>query len=160
MLYRQKYGVKLIVSLLASAICFNVFPKYKIDTLCAYGLSFFERHLTKVVFETENKLTSFLDSTGYKTSRVSKDMSVKPDFRRSVYFAFAGWPCKITNIIEKNDSLIVIYKEEYRDTKNSDGIVHSSPASIVVVYYIPFTKKGIVFLDKTNSGKADTSSIK
>lgn len=160
MFCRQKSGLKLIVTLLASAMCFNAFPKYKVDTLCAYELSYNEGHLTQVVFNTEKELTFFLDSTGYKTSRVIKSMSAKPDFGKSVYFAFAGWPCKITNIVEKKDSLIVNYKEEYRDTKNSDGIVHSRPASIAVVYFIPFTKKSIAFLDETNCSKADTDSLK
>lgn len=153
-----KYGLKIFLSLLFAALHCSVFSKSNINTLCLYELSYFEEHLTKKIFNNDSNLTSFMDTTGYKDSRIIKGKKTTPDFNKFVYFAFAGWPCTITNIIEKKDSVIVQYKEEFRNTNNSHRIAPSRPVSVAAVYYIPFTKKTIVFFDCTNDTKTGSGS--
>lgn len=150
-----------LLSLFFSALISNVFSEIKVDTLFAYETSGYQKeYLIKTVFKDASELSSFLNSTGYKTGRIFKKTVSTPDFKKSLYFSFSGWPCTITNIDEKKDSIIIKYLEEYRTTGRRDGIEHSRPADISVVYYIPFTKKIPGFLDVTDYGKSRTNPSK
>jgi hypothetical protein len=150
--------LKIFLPLLTAMTC-HVFPEANIGTLCVYEVTCYQKdRLVKIVLHDDSELSLFLKNTCYKNSRVIKKISSTPDFKKSTYFAFAGWPCKIADIVEKNDSIIVNYKEEYRNTDNNSGIAYSRPADVAIVYYIPFTEKVLVFSDVTNYGKSDTTS--
>jgi len=141
-------------------IC-HVFSEVKIDTLCTYEITCYQKErLVKTALHSDSEMSSFLTTTCYKNSRVIKKISSTPDFKKSTYFAFAGWPCKIADIVEKNDSIIVTYKEEHRNTDNNSGIAYSRPPDVAIVLYIPFTEKVLIFSDVTNYGKSDSSSQK
>jgi len=145
-------NIAFLITIFVVITCDDVFASgVKFDTLCIYEM--LTGHPGEYVFRDSVQLASFLDFTAYEKNYYKmKTMTTKPDFSKFVYIAFAGSSSRtITNISHGRDTVTVNYKKPMPPPCVEEPCpVYSLPLSIVVIYFIPFTEKEIVFRDKTD----------
>ncbi|MDR3019373.1 MAG: hypothetical protein LBU66_00540 [Treponema sp.] len=122
----------------------------EIGTLCTYH--YMGGPSGAHVFQSNDQLTAFLDSTGYDESRewgITLKMTHQPNFERWTYFAYAGgldWRSRRRKVdITESDDTIMVNYIRLLPPRRIDDMCPSfdPPLPIVNVYFIPFTEKTI-----------------
>jgi hypothetical protein len=128
---------------------------FNIDTLCTYLMENVKRPSPygTFVFQNNDQLTSFLDSTGYdENDKWTKKMTHRPDFKKWAYFAFTGnaWPYVIGDIADGKDTVMINYTRYFPPIcKGVPGCIVYEPSFTpsAHVYFIQFTRKTIAFAE-------------
>jgi hypothetical protein len=140
----------LLILSIIGVVCAG-YSNERLDTLYQYYMGYTEQHISHVVLQNEEELTSFLQKTGYDNEKALKKPSITIDFGKLAVFAFAGWPCTIITILEDSANVTVQYREDYRDRDPNDRRKYMRPSNVVAIYAIPNTSKKILFKDVTGN---------
>jgi len=123
----------------------------KIDTLCAYPL--YSGKAGQYVFSDSAQLFSFLNATGFnmEVGGIENKLRYQPDFRKWIYFANVGGFYKsMGGILCGEDTIFITIRSFRMPTCEEQGgppCAVTAPPEFVYVYFIPFTRKVIEFVN-------------